>query len=148
MFSPINYKKTVKKIVSKNKTKKKKYFDALKLDEDLNKSHFMVDICRILNLLKIKINYSKWDSKTIEKIGKFIPKIKVNTFNPEKPYTIIKPKYTSIKKIDKQNGLVYGNILIYIKRKISIGANGEIYKGIMKYPIGNEKNVIILIVWI
>jgi len=105
----------------------------------------MVDICRILNLLKIKINYSKWDSKTIEKIGKFIPKIKVNTFNPEKPYTIIKPKYTSIKKIDKQNGLVYGNILIYIKRKISIGANGEIYKGIMKYPIGNEKNFIIKI---
>ena len=144
MFSPIKNKKTVKKIESKNKTrKKKKNFDVLQIDGSLTNIHFFADICRVLNLLKKKINYSKWDSKTIEKIGKFIPKIKVNSFNPKKPYTIIKPKYTSITKTNKKNGLVYGNVLIYIKIKISVGANGEIYKGIMKYPGGAEKPVII-----
>jgi hypothetical protein len=160
IFSPIKTKKKTLKNFFSNKTitktkkktvKKRQYFDALKVVNNLNQLKvlsnldFFVDPCRVLNIIKSKIKYSKWDSKTLDKMAKYIPKLKVNTFNPKTPYTTIKPKYTSIKKEDKHNGLVYGDILIYINRKISVGSHGEIYKGEMKYPNGNNKPIIIKI---
>jgi hypothetical protein len=154
VFSPIKTKrKTLKKSSSnKNKTKKKRnYFDALKIVSDLNQLDvlsnldFFADPCRVLNMIKSKIKYSKWDSKTLDKMAKYIPKLKVNMFNPETPFTIKEPKYTSVTKENKKTGLVYGDVLIFIKRKISIGSHGEIYKGEMKYPNGSSKYIIIKI---
>lgn len=152
--SPIKKKrKTLKKSSSnKNKTKKKRnYFDALKIVSGLNQLDvlsnldFFSDPCRVLNIIKSKIKYSKWDSKTLDKMVKYIPKLKVNMFNPETPFTIKEPIYTSVTKENKKTGLVYGDVLIFIKRKISIGSHGEIYKGEMKYPNGSNKSVIIKI---
>lgn len=143
--SNIKYKTKKKNDINSKHTKKKKMFDALKIETLQNEQGFFFDSCKVLQKIKKHIHYLKWNTKTIEKMERYIPKLKVNTFNPKHPFNIYKSKYTSITKKDKKNGLVYGNILVYINRKISVGGNGEIFKGIMKFPNGENKSIIIKI---